>query len=233
MDIEAFVVSNNPTLVNFLSVSKNAVPVSLECSSPISEARKNCIKNAKSNFVLFVDDDVKFFGSVLKQLVSELNDDVGAVEGVPLVKGLGKWFDYALNGRARSRELTRGQRGYTIVTLLRKTVVEDWNPPEQLTSYEDYDLTQHIIKKGYRWVTTPVHAFHFKNWRKLAKNCLWCCRGYKQTFTPNMKQKTVEVLKHLVSPFVIMIKQHQHSPFLLLYRIYYNWIFGFALILTS
>ena len=62
-------------------------------------------------------------------------------------------------------------------------VVEDWNPPEGLTSYEDYSLTQHVLRKGYKWVTTPVLAFHFKDWRKLAKNRLCVAEAFALILT--------------------------------------------------
>jgi len=228
---EIFVVTNNRTLLNYVKVLELGLPVKIETSTPISKARRNCVKNTNAEYVLFVDDDVSVTRKILSELFSALSKDVGAVEGVPFVTGLGGRFDHALNNRKRKKSLQHGDRGYTIVTLVRKELVQDWDP-KSLSSYEDYSLTQHILSKGYNWVTTPISAFHIKTWGRQAKNRLWLIRGYMETFDLTFKQRVIEAVKHFVSPFNSTIKHRNYDPFLFVYNIYMGWSFAFAIMLT-
>ncbi len=80
----------------------------------------------------------------LNKVLRYIAKDVGAVEGVSM----------------KSKEcvrISRYERGCLLATLIRKSAVQDWTPRRGFESnFEDYDITQHIITKGLRWLRVNV-----------------------------------------------------------------------------
>lgn len=218
---EIFIVTKKKIPPNYSELLKLNLRINLECSVPISVARKKCIDQAMTKeFLLFIDDDLFPFDDILSELLLNVEKNVGAVEGIPFVKGLGKWFDNSLNvHRMHKIDLKSGNRGFTIVTLVRVNAVRDWNPP-RLVSFEDYDMSQHVLQKGYRWIKVPVSAVHIKSWRKTAKNAIWGYKGRGQYFKPTFKERVTKIFKLIISSF--SMARYNTDPFLLVYRIFFH-----------
>jgi len=122
----------------------------LERTYPLSEARMRLIKKAKTEWFLFVDDDIILGKDWFKIVSRYMIKNVGAIEGVDLGKINREYI-----------EVGRYERGLLCATLIRKDAVYDWKPRKGVeTNFEDYDLTQHVIKKGFRWLRVNVPGTH-------------------------------------------------------------------------
>ncbi|MDH5439027.1 MAG: glycosyltransferase, partial [Candidatus Bathyarchaeota archaeon] len=148
-------------------------------SKPLALARMRAIQKVTTEWFAFVDDDVQIGPDWYKQVSAYITPGVGAVCGRMTERGLGSSWDKAVNEQIRRirqvTELRRGERGYTHNTLLRTDLVRDWRPSrDDLEAYEDYEITQHILSKGFRWLVVPnVDAWHEKTWMRVWHNVIW------------------------------------------------------------
>lgn len=71
-------------------------------------------------------------------------------------------------------------RMFTHNTIIETSFVKDWNPDTEMNAYEDYDLTQHIIKKNGSIRAVPVLGFHDHQGSDF-KAALWGGAGARQT----------------------------------------------------
>ena len=116
----------------------------------LPNARNIGIKIATGEIILFVDDDIILGKDWFKRVSRYMIKNVGAIEGVDLGKINREYI-----------EIGRYERGLLCATLIRKDVVYDWKPRKGVeTNFEDYDLTQHVIKKGFRWFRVNVPGTH-------------------------------------------------------------------------
>ncbi|MDH5687533.1 MAG: glycosyltransferase [Candidatus Bathyarchaeota archaeon] len=151
----------------------------VETSKPLALARMRAIQKVTTEWFAFIDDDVRIGPDWYKQVSTRVMPRVGAVCGRMTERGLGVSWDKAVNeqtGRIRQvTELRRGERGYTHNTLLRTALVRDWMPSrDDLEAYEDYEIAQHVLSKGFRWLVVPdVNAWHEKTWMRVWHNVIW------------------------------------------------------------
>lgn len=154
----------------------------VERSSPLAWARMRAIQRVETEWFAFMDDDVLVGPTWFDEITSHIDADVGAVCGREQLRGYGEKWDEALNRYRRARgtvELKPGERGLTLDTVIRTDLVRDWKPSRRdLSSYEDYEITQHILAKGYRyiWVNVPVDHYSW-NWRTLPWKTRWSASG--------------------------------------------------------
>jgi len=188
---------------------RSALPVDriiVENSRPLGLARMKAIQAVQTDWFAFIDDDVELPIDWFLTLKPYLNgDDVGAVEGGLSFKGLSNKLDQLLPEYVMPKtELKLGERGWTCNTLIRTHLVRDWKPSSlNLSAWEDYDLTQHILRKGYRWIRVPViGGYHYVSWRKLARNSIWSARGGVRFKSPRTLAKSYvgSAFWHLKNP---------------------------------
>jgi glycosyltransferase involved in cell wall biosynthesis len=150
MKIDVCLVTKDPRVRSVKGLEH--VPVNkliIERSKPLALARAKAIRKVTTEFFAFIDDDVEISKEWFKTLTAYMKPDVGAVQGTLLIKGLGKVWDNALNkSKRRIYELHLGQRGFLHNTLIRTELVRDWNPPPDLSAFEDYHLTPTCFKEG-------------------------------------------------------------------------------------
>lgn len=161
----------------------------VETSKPLALARMRAIQKVTTEWFAFIDDDVYIGPDWYKQVSMYVRSGVGAVCGRMLQHGLGTSWDKAVNQQIRRirqvTELCRGERGYTHNTLLRTALVRDWRPSRNdLEAYEDYEITQHILSKGFRWLVVPnVDAWHEKTWQRVWHNAIWAVEHQAKIFS--------------------------------------------------
>jgi len=172
--------SNVPNLRRNVPVNK----VIVEGSTPLAFARMRAIQKVETEWFVFIDEDVWLTETWFDAIRSFIGEDVGAVQGIGYVTGLGEKWDEDLNAYRVSthiRELRLGERGHTHNTLIRTKLVKDWKPSRKdLSAWEDYEITQHILKKGYKWLVVPAKAYHTKSWRNVWKNAVWSMENWKK-----------------------------------------------------
>jgi len=201
------------------------VPVNnliVETSSPLGLARKRAIERVETEWFAFIDDDITVTPDWFPSLSSHIGPKVGAIEGLAKQVGLGNaWDDNIFRHSARtSGKLRPNQRGYTWNTLMRKSAIEDWSPPyPDLSSWEDYWMSQYVLNKGYDWLLVPVRATHHRTWNKVLTNGIWCGRGLKRKNAHENSDSAIDLAKLCsklsIAPLIVLVKTR--SPRLSIY----------------
>jgi len=156
----------------------------VEIGADLAYARKIGGMLADSEVVCYVDDDVvipKCFKLLVKRIILSflMNRRVGVI-AFSICKGIPKAEECfrirvsrvikPLRSLSVSNVLKRGihvySRGYTFFFCVKRELIKSWNPPPDLSAYEDYHLSQHILSKGYLWVefSSPC-VIHMKDMR--------------------------------------------------------------------
>lgn len=178
----------------------------IERSKPLALARKRSIDKVSTEFFSFIDDDVKIDKTWFETIIPYTEKpEIGAIQGNLLIEGLGDKWDSVLNARTvLPQELKIGERGCTHNTLIKTDLVKDWIPPSNLSAWEDYSITQHILKKGYSWVVIPTKSYHTKSWNKIWKNIFWGIEG-ENRFFPSRKHNLIRMIKMVARAFRVII----------------------------
>ena len=208
--VDVCLVTKNKVSENVLPIL-NYVPMNnliVERSKPLGYARMKAIERVKTEWFVFIDDDVYIGKKWFSQLIKHIKNGVGAVQGYPICVGSGVW-DKIFNGRKPKKafKLKVGQRGKTSNVLIKTSLVKDWKPSfPQLSSWEDYELTQHILKKGYDFVVTPIDAYHLRSMLKVWTSMVWSMRGLKKVFVLSPKNIGKKIMYHLFGGCVHVMK---------------------------
>gem|GEM_PF-3418989 len=170
------------------AIKRSDLPVGkliIEVTRPLGMARKNAIDKVQTKWFAFIDDDVLIGRNWYAMVSKYINEDVGAIEGAPIGIGYGRKLDQLILSKAldeQVKELSVGERGGCCAVLIRTDSVRDWKPSRpDLSSLEDYEITQHILKKKLRWIRIRMpDTLHLQGWIKHLKNCMWYASGYKK-----------------------------------------------------
>jgi|WetSurSiteA1Bulk_404760.scaffolds.fasta_scaffold22260_2 glycosyltransferase involved in cell wall biosynthesis len=130
-------------------------------------ARTLGIKQVETRYFAFIDDDIEVNESWFQSLIAIFNQEkkVGAIQGAVryCIDYLDKEQMFLL-GRRKKLIVEIKNRGYTHNTILKTDIMRDFNPPQMINSWEDYLMTQHLIKKGYRWLeTASTQVTHYRD----------------------------------------------------------------------
>jgi glycosyltransferase involved in cell wall biosynthesis len=151
---------------------------------------------ADTEIVCYVDDDVIIpprFKTIISRLMEWLtkNDKVGVIAFAPCSKELIASSAHVRVSRiiksllhlSPMQMLKKGihiySRGFTFFFCVKRKLIEIWNPPPDLSAYEDYHLSQHILNNGYLWVEFSLPCvIHMKDYRfkglyRYLKQGLW------------------------------------------------------------
>jgi glycosyltransferase involved in cell wall biosynthesis len=132
-----------------------------QTNANLANARRIGITHVDTRYFAFIDDDIEVSEGWFSELISLIKSgkQIGAIQG-----SMKYYVDYLEKAsvRAQKFELSLGKghtkqitnRGLTNNTVLVAEIVRDFNPPGIIHSWEDFLLTQHVIKKGYRWLET-------------------------------------------------------------------------------
>lgn len=178
--------------IEYIPINKLIV----ETSKPLALARMKAIKKVTTDIFAFIDDDVEIDENWFNVLIPYIiKKDVGAVQGILSIKGLGiKWDNALRKDKVESRVLKIGDRGFTHNTLIKTDLVRDWIPPKDLSAWEDYDLTTHILKKGYSWIKVSTDSRHNNSFKRVWKNAQWGISGRKKYF-PSRKDSFIQIIR--------------------------------------
>jgi len=130
--------------------------VIVQTKANLAWARRIGIEYADCEIIAFIDDDVFISEKWVRVLYSLMQSfpTIGMVyslhglirPGGRLIETLRKRSD--VNVKDLIFKGLSVIRGRTIATMIRRTLVLDWNPPKELSAFEDYHLAQHILSKG-------------------------------------------------------------------------------------
>lgn len=129
-------------------------------------ARKLAAELCESEWLCFVDADVELSDGWHERMMRYATAEVGAiasfVQTIP-VNDYERRITRIQNKRTPRRvdELkNRSARGFTGATLIRSRLLSGLEIPP-IRCEEDYVITQHIIRQGYRWLRVPVFVNHW------------------------------------------------------------------------
>ena len=124
-------------------------------TSCLAYARKQGACFSSASWVTYVDADVilgKNHLWALYQTAKALNVKPIAVEGILQKKTLRKSI-LSSEQLYQTKCFVKGERGFTHNTLFNREILDSWLPPWTY-AWEDYHLTQHVLKNGGVWVRT-------------------------------------------------------------------------------
>lgn len=187
--IDVVVVTRDECKVNKTMIYQ-CLPVSnliLETSKPLAMARKRAMQKVATEWFVSLDDDIIIDGNwypTLSQFTTQAN--VGVVYGFVKVVGLGASFDKSVNETVsrKMEEIYLGTRGLSSNILIRKEAIEDWHPSRpDLDCWEDWEMSQHLLKKGFRWINVSVeNCYHIKTWNKSWSNAKMAGKTWKKLY---------------------------------------------------
>jgi hypothetical protein len=151
---------------------------------------------ADAEIVCYVDDDVIIpprFKTAISRLMEWLakNNKVGVIAFAPCSREPVTSSVYVKISRivkpllhlSPMQVLKRGihvySRGFTFFFCIKRKLIETWNPPPDLSAYEDYHLSQYVLNNGYLWVEFSLPCvIHMKDYRfkglyRYLKQGLW------------------------------------------------------------
>jgi hypothetical protein len=170
MKVDVGVVSKRGVPDTFKSMVRSAIPVNEfiidTVTSPLGRARENVIRQIKTEYFVFIDDDVElpagWFDSVWKHRERlEESGKIGWLESwsIPLRPD---WY-YKWN-RTRTPKLVRltkqNAANYGNAVVVLTEAVEDWHSPPQLDFGEMLHILCHILDRGYSAWRLPVLSYH-------------------------------------------------------------------------
>jgi glycosyltransferase involved in cell wall biosynthesis len=128
----------------------------------LGSAREMGIQLVDKPWFVFLDDDIELSEGWYSRVVSYAADGVGAVIGFPIETNQAweKYSHLVMNEKNATRFVAVDKdgsempRGLTCNVLCRKESVRDWMPPADLAAYEDYHILRHIVRRGFRWIST-------------------------------------------------------------------------------
>lgn len=174
--VHCFILVDRFSQDDTVSVIKDVFPsaVVIQTDSNLARQRSLGIKRVDTDWFLFCDDDIEFTEGWYSKITSYVKNNIGALNGwaVPpyprLIRSLYSTNNiwYGMRKRrvaSRHKAKTDSQRGLGGNTLVRTSLVSDWNPPPMLGSFEDHHLRRHIIRKGAEWLVVPqAIAWHHR-----------------------------------------------------------------------
>jgi hypothetical protein len=182
--------------------------VIVERSRPLGLARKKAIARVDTPWFIFLDDDIELGERWWRDLVAAMQPTAGALTGTLGVRGMGTAWDAEINKWLRSQKTGPTEvshRASTHNALIRTDLVRDWAPSSpRLETYEDYELTQHLRKKGYSWLEIPTNAYHLKDWAGMARNALWESRT--KNYSSASRSRFGDVINSVVWMCFVLIK---------------------------
>jgi len=133
----------------------------------------------------------KYVGEKLVVIQTEANPALARKIGLHFADTEGVVFMVDSDAVVNKRFL---ELGLLVLSKIRKVGVtaapaNDWIPLPNLSAYEDYSLSQHILRKGFYWVEIEPCARHLKEFRvrsqaeRLLKQGLWEGSNARKVFT--------------------------------------------------
>jgi len=127
----------------------------------LGAARAIAIGMVETEYFVFVDGDVilpkDWINQMWMHLIVTGIDNVGAAAGRIVRNDL--QLKYLMQNSVKTKP--ENFRLFTHNTIMRTSAVASWQVNNDVSSFEDYLLTQYIIKKGYDCLVLPVFADHY------------------------------------------------------------------------
>ncbi|MCK5627419.1 glycosyltransferase family 2 protein [Candidatus Bathyarchaeota archaeon] len=133
-------------------------------------SRQKGINEVETEWFAFIDSDVILCKKWYDKIRININDSTGAIWGVAIPTSpsdlkrclaVSKFYHRSLGN---TMLIEGNRRGMLHDTIIRTRLVKDIKIPSELHVWEDHYLKQHIINKGFSWISTnTAYCHHFAN----------------------------------------------------------------------
>jgi glycosyltransferase involved in cell wall biosynthesis len=135
-----------------------------------ARARTDLIKKVKTPYFIFLDDDVRINEDWWNKIRQYIDGDpemaklgcearrIGAVQGFGFPKSKIMKYMRLFLLKIRGKKY---QRGFTSNTLIRTEAVKGVKLNDE-NRFEDIQLQEHILSKGYEWIFINAYCMHMK-----------------------------------------------------------------------
>jgi glycosyltransferase involved in cell wall biosynthesis len=133
-------------------------------------SRQIGIDEVETEWFAFIDSDVILCKKWYDKIRMHINNSTGAVWGVAIPTSpsdlkrclaVSKFYRRSLEN---TMLIEGNRRGMLHDTIIRTDLVKDIKIPSELHVWEDHYLKQHIINKGFEWISTnSSYCHHFAN----------------------------------------------------------------------
>lgn len=186
----------------------------------LGASRNTAIKNAKNEFIAALDSDCTASGNWLEKLMKNFKDNSIAGVGGRVIEScdevIGRWRDAHMGQAWGEEKIVNPEFIFGSNTVFRKSALEQTGYNHKYrTNYEDVDLSQRLMKNGFRLVYEP-HAV-VRHLRKdtigsvMKSSWAWTFHGFKE---PNSVFNLLKRLKfNTYKMFRCMFKDLQGKNF--------------------
>lgn len=183
-----------------------------ERSKPLGMARAKAIQKVETDWFLFLDDDVLVGPKYWEKVKPFINNKIGSISVVEQMCNYKPSLCNLINNSRKNISdlfLQPGDRGTTVCTLMKTSIMKDWAPSRpDISAWEDYELTQHVLKKKYRWLQIQAPVLHPSwNLSRIPKQELWNAHGVKKV-NPIGKFYPPKYMLRLCAYFPIMTQKN-------------------------
>jgi len=132
----------------------------------LGHARLNGLKHANTKWIAFIDSDIRLPKDWYKNICKYIDEKTGWVYGqtkedIPFIENDHEYKRQLKHNLPRKLKIGAFERGYTNNTIaLREPLLDA--PISNLNAWEDYAMTQWMIKKGYEVIEVPLYCDHLK-----------------------------------------------------------------------
>lgn len=169
--------------------------VTIHDGTSLGSARMKGIEISNTPLIAFIDSDIALRSGWHDDMASHIYRTTGAVQGrtistssplreIRMHDAKTKLFKKGI------RYLQTGERGFTNTTLIRRRLLSGLDI-SSFNAWEDYLITQRVLRSGYFWKYVPVFVDHLESTDDWLNKIQWGASGRKEV----LNKSSVNLLK--------------------------------------
>lgn len=130
----------------------------------LGSARMKGIRESNTEWIVFIDDDIRVASNFLVRMERFIDDDTGAICSpcISVVEPHRSVFLADFEHKFDKKDsftLNPMDRGHTNATLVRRNLILDLDISD-MNAWEDWAITQRVIESGKKWLVVKVYSDH-------------------------------------------------------------------------
>jgi len=167
--INRIIVADGYSTDNTIKIAKKYGCEIFQTNKSLGEVREILIRKVKTEWFFFIDADIVVNKKWFYALISRRDDNVGAIHGFGLPKGIVGFLRKIL--LFIKVKLGMKQRGFTSNTLIRREAVKRIKLPKR-KRLEDIYLQEEVERRGYKWKFALAFCEHLKDEKQVLREAL-------------------------------------------------------------
>ena len=167
--INRIIIADGYSTDNTIKIAKKYGCEIFQTNKSLGEVREILIRKVKTEWFFFIDADIVVNKKWFYALISRREDNVGAIHGFGLPKGIIGFLRKIL--LFIKVKLGMKQRGFTSNTLIRREAVKRIKLPKR-KRLEDIYLQEEVERRGYKWKFALAFCEHLKDEKQVLREAL-------------------------------------------------------------